>query len=112
MSRQPSDVRAAVVAVDAGSQSSDSSTSAADRRAEPEATAESHFSFCAALPPSARPRPPSTTLAKYGPGYAARPSSSCTRQSSTSPSPAPPYSSAKGRPSQPSLAISPQRSSP
>ena len=68
VSVQPSPRGAAVAPVDAGSQSSESSTSAADRRAVPEATAGSHLSFWAALPPSTRPRPPSATLAKYGPG--------------------------------------------
>ena len=68
MSDQPSPARVAVAAVVAGAQSSESSSSAALARAWPAAMAESHFSFCAALPPSIRPSPPSTTLAKYGPG--------------------------------------------
>jgi hypothetical protein len=82
------------------------------RRARPEAIAGSHFSFCAADPPSRIGKPPSATLARKGPGYAARPISSWISASSTRPSPAPPYCSGKGRPSQPSLAISLQSGSP
>ena len=65
---QPLPDFSAVAAVDAGLQSSCSSTSAAVARALPEAMAESHLSFCASLPLSMRPRPPSTTVPKKGPG--------------------------------------------
>ena len=56
-SDQPPPARVAVAAVVAGSQSSESSSSAALARAWPAAMAESHFSFCAALPPSMQAEP-------------------------------------------------------
>ena len=61
-------VESAVAAVEAGSQSRCSSRRAAVARAFPDAMADSHLSFCAARPPSVMPRPPSTTVAKKGPG--------------------------------------------
>ncbi len=62
--RQPSPARVAVAVVAAGDQSRPSSSRAALARAWPEAMAGSQRSFWAALPPSRRPRPPSTTVAK------------------------------------------------
>ena len=108
---QPLPDLVALAVVEAGSQSRCSSSSAAVIRARPEAMAGSHLSFCSAEPPSMSPSPPRTTVEKKGPGYAARPISSSTMASSTRPSPAPPCSSGKGSPSQPSLPISPQSSS-
>src|SRR5882724_587149 len=101
----PFDVFSARVVIAAGSQSRSLSRSASVARASPVAIAESQRFFWASVPAT------STAAAlrmvgQYGPGYAARPSSSSRIAVSTMPSPLPPWASGRESPSQPSWAIS------
>src|SRR5882672_486886 len=89
----------------AGSQSRSASRSASVARASPVAIAESQRFLCASLP-AASIALAASTVGQYGPGYAARPSSSSRIAVSTMPSPLPPYDSGSERPCQPSWAIS------
>src|SRR5262245_42864280 len=102
---QPFGDFSARVVTAAGSQSMSLSRSATVARASPVAIAESHRFFCASLP-AASTAAAARTVGKYGPGYAARPSSSSKIAVSTMPSPLPPYASGKESPSQPSWDIS------
>src|SRR2546426_3283628 len=79
---QPFDDFSARVVTDAGSQSRSLSRSATVARASPVAIAESQRFFCASLP-AASTAAAARTVGKYGPGYAARPSSSSRIEVST-----------------------------
>src|SRR6267142_1522211 len=102
---QPFDAFSARVVTAAGSQSRSLSRNARVARASPVAIAESQRFFCASVP-AASMAAADRTVGQYGPGYAARPSSSSRIAVSTMPSPLPPYASGSARPSHPSWAIS------
>ena len=104
VSAKPAPFFTAFVASSSAFSFPDSSVIAKVRIFRPAATSGSSSFRCVSLPPCSTASAP-WKLAKNGDGVSARPSSSATTISSTRLSPAPPYSSGRSRPSQPSSAI-------